>query len=137
LGTHRFTAVLFVMNMAVTGVVITIVTDSIAFPVTVGTVARAVLQESKNRKGEIGCVFDKIQNLVEPIERLDMGEQYCGERRHPEVSAGLRTKQDCAVKRSRQGRSETMDGGAWRSESRLLLAVARRGGLAKDGVTYA
>jgi hypothetical protein len=24
------------------------------------------------RKGEIGCVFDEIQNLVEPIERLDM-----------------------------------------------------------------
>jgi hypothetical protein len=23
------------------------------------------------RKGEIGCLFDEIQNLVEPIERLD------------------------------------------------------------------
>jgi len=40
-GTHRSIAVRIVMNMAVTGVVITIVTDSIAFPVTVGTVASA------------------------------------------------------------------------------------------------
>jgi hypothetical protein len=40
-GTHRFIAVLFVMSMAATGVVITIVTDSIAFPVSVGTAASA------------------------------------------------------------------------------------------------
>jgi hypothetical protein len=33
-------------------------------------------------EGEIGCFFDEISNLVEPIERPAMGEQHCGERRH-------------------------------------------------------
>jgi hypothetical protein len=38
-GTHRSIAVLIVMSMAATGVVITIVIDSIAFLVNVGTAA--------------------------------------------------------------------------------------------------
>ena len=29
-------------------------------------------QRTQVREGEIGCVFDEIQNLVEPIERPDM-----------------------------------------------------------------
>jgi len=31
-------------------------------------------------EGEIGWLFDENSNLVEPIERPVMGEQYCGER---------------------------------------------------------
>jgi hypothetical protein len=38
-GTHRFTAVHIVMSMAAIGAVTTIVTDSIAFPVTKGIFA--------------------------------------------------------------------------------------------------
>jgi hypothetical protein len=39
-------------------------------------------------KGESGCLFDEISNLVEPIERSAKGEQYRGERRYTDVSAG-------------------------------------------------
>jgi len=31
-------------------------------------------------EGEVGCLFDKISNLVEPTERPAMGEQHCAER---------------------------------------------------------
>src|SRR5580692_5247651 len=41
-GTDRFTVVPTVMIMAATGVVITIVTDSIAFPVSAGTAASSI-----------------------------------------------------------------------------------------------
>src|SRR5882724_6693452 len=49
-GTHRSIAVLIVMNVAATGVVITIVIDSIAFPASVGTAA-STDDAKPNRKG--------------------------------------------------------------------------------------
>ena len=51
-GMHRCIAVLIAMNMGATGVATTIVTDSIAFPATVGTGARAP-QASFARVGRI------------------------------------------------------------------------------------
>jgi hypothetical protein len=45
------------------------------------------------RKGEIGCLFDEIQNLVEPIERSARGERHCGERPDREIWAGPLAKQ--------------------------------------------
>ena len=55
-GTRRSIADLIVMNMAATGVEIMIVTDSIAFPVTVGTGAN--LRPGRIRKSrEIGSDF--------------------------------------------------------------------------------
>jgi len=56
--------------------------------------------------GEGGCLFDEIQNLVEPTERRYMGEQHRGERQHTEVLAGLRTRQESVVKQYRLDRSE-------------------------------
>lgn len=38
------------------------------------------------REGEGGWFFDEIKNLVEPTERLHMGEQHCGER--PDTMSG-------------------------------------------------
>jgi hypothetical protein len=37
-----------------------------------------------------------------------MGEQHCGERQDKDVLAGPQTQQDCAVKRTRRDRCETM-----------------------------
>jgi len=33
------------------------------------------MRASENREGEVGCLFDEIQNLVEPTERLHMDVQ--------------------------------------------------------------
>jgi hypothetical protein len=44
-------------------------------------------------EGESGCLFDEIQNLIEPIERSARGEQHCGERPDWEVGAGPLAKQ--------------------------------------------
>jgi hypothetical protein len=58
------------------------------------------------RKGEVGCLFDEIQDLVEPTERLHMAEQHYGERRH----------RKCRPVRERSGtRSDTVQAGPQRS----------------------
>jgi hypothetical protein len=40
------------------------------------------------REDEVGCLFDEIQNLVEPTERRTMGEQHSCERHYTEVLGG-------------------------------------------------
>jgi hypothetical protein len=75
-------------------------------------------QRTRVREGEIGCLFDEIQNLVEPIERRYMGEQHCGERRHRASNTvasantwkcwlGCERSRDCAVKQCRQVRERS------------------------------
>jgi hypothetical protein len=49
------------------------------------------------RKGEAGCLFDEIRNLVEPAERLHMSKPRCGERPDKDIWASLRTKLGEAV----------------------------------------
>ena len=39
------------------------------------TATESSASSARVREGEIGCVFDEIQNLVEPIERLHMDVQ--------------------------------------------------------------
>ena len=54
-------------------------------------------------KGEVGCLFDEIENLVEPTERPPRGEPRAGERQYRDVLAGPLAKQECGATRGGPG----------------------------------
>ena len=52
------------------------------------------MEATEGSKGEVGCLFDKIGNLVEPTERPPRGEPHAGERQNRDVLAGPLARQD-------------------------------------------
>jgi hypothetical protein len=58
-----------------------------------GLRSEAMALRLRVREGEIGCIFDEIQNLVEPIERPQRGESHAVNAEPMEGSAGPQRNQ--------------------------------------------